>query len=71
MQLAPPDPWTATRDGARHDTCAALAPLEGRIALGSLITRFPRLQLAVPAAEIVRTRGFLMNGLAELPVRLR
>ena len=61
MHLAPPDPWTATGDGARHDTCAALARLEGGIALGSVITPFPRLM----------TLGFLMNGLAELPVRLR
>jgi cytochrome P450 len=57
--------------GVHHCLGAPLARLEGRIALGSLITRFPRLRLAVPAAEIVRTPGFLMNGLAELPVRLR
>ncbi|TWF75930.1 cytochrome P450 [Pseudonocardia hierapolitana] len=57
--------------GVHHCLGAPLARLEGRIALGSLIARFPRLRLAVPAAEITRTPGFMMNGLAELPVRLR
>jgi cytochrome P450 len=57
--------------GVHHCLGAPLARLEGRIALGSLIARFPRLRLAVPAAEITRTPGFLMNGLAALPVRLR
>jgi cytochrome P450 len=50
---------------------APLAQVEGRIALGSLIRRFDRLELGVPAAELARTPGTIMNGLAELPVRLR
>ncbi len=49
---------------------APLAQVEGRIALGSLIQRFDRLELAVPAANLVRTPGLLMNGLITLPVRL-
>jgi cytochrome P450 len=49
---------------------APLAQVEGRIALGSLIRRFERLELAVPAAELARTPGLLMNGLISLPVRL-
>jgi cytochrome P450 len=57
--------------GVHHCLGAPLARLEGRIALGSLIARFPRLRLAVPATEITRTAGFLMNGLAALPVTLR
>jgi cytochrome P450 len=57
--------------GVHHCIGAPLARLEGRIALGSLIARFPDLRLAVPPAEIVRTPGFLMNGLAALPVGLR
>jgi cytochrome P450 len=57
--------------GVHHCLGAPLARLEGRIALGSLIARFPRLRLAVPATEITRTPGFMMNGLAALPVRLR
>ncbi|QYN34197.1 cytochrome P450 [Pseudonocardia sp. DSM 110487] len=57
--------------GVHHCLGAPLARLEGRIAIGGLVTRFPRLRLAVPAAEITRTPGLMMNGLAELPVRLR
>jgi len=49
---------------------APLAQVEGRIALGSLIRRFERLELAVPAADLVRTPGMLMNSLVTLPVRL-
>jgi cytochrome P450 len=56
--------------GIHHCLGAPLARIEARIALGSLLTRFPDLQLAVPAAELVRLPGLLMNGLAELPVRL-
>jgi len=75
-----PDRFDITREppghlafghGVHHCLGAPLARLEGRIALGSLIARFPDLRLAVPPAEIVRTPGFLMNGLAALPVRLR
>ena len=50
---------------------APLAQVEGRIAIGSLIRRFDRLELGVPAAELARTPGTIMNGLATLPVRLR
>jgi cytochrome P450 len=57
--------------GVHHCLGAPLARLEGRIAIGGLVKRFPRLRLAVPAAEITRTPGFMMNGLAGLPVRLR
>jgi cytochrome P450 len=49
---------------------APLAQVEARIALGSLIRRFPGLELAVPAADLVRTPGLLMNSLVTLPVRL-
>jgi cytochrome P450 len=49
---------------------APLALLEGRIAIGSLLGRFPALRLAAPADELVRRPGVLMNGLAALPVAL-
>jgi cytochrome P450 len=49
---------------------APLAQVEGRIALGRLITRFPALELAVPATDLSRTPGLIMNGLLTLPVRL-
>jgi len=63
-------PHLAFGHGIHHCLGAPLARIEARIALGSLLTRFPDLQLAVPAAELVRLPGLLMNGLAELPVRL-
>lgn len=49
---------------------APLAQVEGRIALGGLISRFAGLELATPAADLRRTPGLLMNGLRTLPVRL-
>jgi cytochrome P450 len=73
LDITRPEPaaHVAFGHGVHHCIGAPLARLEGRIALGRLIARFPRLRLAVPAAEITRTPGFLMNGLATLPVRLR
>jgi cytochrome P450 len=56
--------------GVHHCLGAPLARLEGRIALGTLIGRYPGLRLAVPADDLVRPPSFLMNGLAALPVLL-
>jgi cytochrome P450 len=64
-----PAPHLAFGYGIHHCLGAPLARIEARIALGSLLARFPDLQLAVPAAELVRFPGLLMNGLAALPVR--
>jgi len=69
LDLSRPDPsHLAFGHGIHHCLGAPLARLEGRIALGSLIERFPRLRLAVPAADLARAPGVLMNGLVELPV---
>ena len=65
----PASPHLAFGHGIHHCLGAPLARIEARVALGSLIARFPRLRLAVPAAELVRLPGLLMNGLAALPVR--
>jgi cytochrome P450 len=56
--------------GIHHCLGAPLARLEGRIALGTLLARFPHLRPAVPADALVRTPGLLMNGFAALPVLL-
>ena len=48
---------------------AALARLEGRIAIGALLARYPTLRLAVPADELRWRHGMLIRGLTELPVR--
>jgi cytochrome P450 len=56
--------------GIHHCLGAPLARLEARIALGSLVARFHDLRLAVPAEDLTRTPGLLMNGLVALPVQL-
>jgi cytochrome P450 len=65
------NPHLAFGHGIHHCLGAPLARMEGRIALGTLLTRFPRLRLAVPADQLTRTPGVLMNGLTALPVLLR
>jgi cytochrome P450 len=54
--------------GVHHCLGAALARLEGRIALGSLLARLPDLRLAVPVAGLRWRPSVLMHGLATLPV---
>ncbi|MEV0708360.1 cytochrome P450 family protein [Nocardia aurea] len=49
---------------------AALARLEGGIALPALFARFPRLQLATPVEEIHNLPVLTQNDLAAFPVRL-
>ena len=56
--------------GIHHCLGAPLARLEGRIALGTLLARFPQLRLTAPPDTLVRTPGLLMNGFAALPVLL-
>lgn len=57
--------------GLHHCLGAPLARLEGRIAVGSLLTCFPRLRLAVPAEHLTWRPNVLINGLDTLPVILR
>jgi cytochrome P450 len=66
----PETPHLAFGHGIHRCVGAPLAQVEGRIALGSLIRRFDGLELAVPAAKLVRAPGLLMNGLLRLPVRV-
>jgi cytochrome P450 len=47
-----------------------LARTEARIVLHTLFDRFPRLRLAVPAEDLTRLPGVIMNGLSALPVHL-
>jgi cytochrome P450 len=44
--------------------------MEAEVALGALLTRFPRISLAVPPEELRWRPVSLMNGLESLPVRL-
>ncbi|MFC5155854.1 cytochrome P450 [Streptomyces amakusaensis] len=57
--------------GAHYCLGAPLARMEAEIALESLFTRFPELELAVPEAELPRHASFVGNSVSELPVRLR
>jgi cytochrome P450 len=50
---------------------APLAKAEAAIALRAVLTRFPRLSLAVPPDELVWRRTRLVRGLASLPVLTR
>jgi cytochrome P450 len=65
------NPHLAFGHGIHHCLGAPLARLEGRIALGTLLARFPQLRLAVPVEQLIRRPGVLLNGLATLPVILR
>ena len=47
---------------------ASLARMEGEIAIGALLRRFPRLELA---AEPVRATTFTLRGLSSLRVAIR
>jgi hypothetical protein len=49
---------------------ASLARLEGEVALGALLDRFPRLSSAVPLAELTYRHSVLVHALKSLPVRL-
>ena len=78
-RVADPDTFDPTRadlphlafgHGVHHCIGAPLARLETRIALGSLLARFPDLRLAVPAEDLWWRPNVLMHGLAALPVHL-
>jgi cytochrome P450 len=76
-RFADPDAVDLTRDTRQHVAfgqgihyClgAPLARLEGQIAIGSLIQRFPNLRLKVPAESLMWKPGMVLPGLAQLPV---
>lgn len=57
--------------GIHYCLGAPLARLEGEVAIGALITRFPRLALAVPESSLRWRASSLIHGLEALPLRLR
>jgi cytochrome P450 len=79
LRFADPDRLDVGRDAGGHVAfghgihyClgAPLARLEGEIAFGSLLARFPALSLAVDPAELRWRPSSLIHGLETLPVRL-
>ena len=77
--FADPDRLDVTRAENRHVAfgmgphyClgAPLARMEGRVAIGALIERFPGLRLAVPAEQLRWRPGAFLRGLSALPVIL-
>jgi cytochrome P450 len=65
-----PNQHLALGNGAHFCLGAQLARIELQEALHALLERFPAMRLSVPAEELP-WRRVLVNGLAELPVRLR
>ncbi|HEV2781326.1 MAG TPA: cytochrome P450 [Actinophytocola sp.] len=79
-RFADPDRLDVTRDASGHlafghgvHFClgAPLARLEGQIAIGRLLGRFPDLALATDPAALRWRNSTLLRGLEHLPVRLR
>jgi cytochrome P450 len=75
-----PDVLDLGREPNRHITFAfgshyclgnQLARLEGQIAIGALVRRFPQMQLALPRAELRYKPTQSLRGLRNLPLRLR
>jgi cytochrome P450 len=61
--------YLAFGHGIHHCLGAPLARMEGQLALGSLLRRFPELRLAVPAAlRWGHGDGLVLRGLSGLPV---
>jgi len=56
--------------GIHYCLGAPLARLEGEVAFGGLLSRFPSLALAVEPAELRWRKSSLIHGLEALPVRL-
>ncbi|MFD9739566.1 cytochrome P450 [Umezawaea sp. NPDC059074] len=55
--------------GVHHCVGAPLARMELQVAIGTLLRRFPALELAVPADQVPFKKGRLVRGPKELPVR--
>ena len=64
----PPKQHVAFGHGIHYCLGAPLARLEGEVALGALLRRFPALRFAVPPSELTWKQSVFVRGLATLPV---
>jgi len=64
------NPQIAFGHGIHHCLGAPLARMEGAIAVGSLLRRYPRMALATPGRELDWRVSLVMHGLVTLPVVL-
>ncbi|MGP4020147.1 cytochrome P450 family protein [Saccharopolyspora sp. 5N708] len=65
------NPHLAFGHGPHYCLGASLARMEAEVSLGALLSRFPRLALAVPEEELQWRNSFRNRGLRTLPVTLR
>jgi cytochrome P450 len=65
-----PNRHLAFGQGVHYCVGAALARLEGQIAINTLLRRFPDLRLAVPSQALRRRRALGLRGLVSLPLAL-
>lgn len=65
-----PNPHLAFGDGIHSCIGAPLARLQGRIAIGAMVQRFPRLRLRDPDAPLEFTTSFLSRALKSLPMAI-
>jgi cytochrome P450 len=79
-RIAEPDKFDTGREenphlsfggGVHYCLGARLARVEGEIAIGRLIRRFPAMRLAIPPEEVTRRPLNFLQRLNRLPVRLR
>jgi cytochrome P450 len=63
------NPHVAFGHGPHHCLGAPLARMELQVAIGTLLRRFPSLELAVAADDVEFQQGRLVRGLRALPVR--
>lgn len=65
-----PNPHLAFGDGIHHCAGASLARLEGRIAFSTLLSRFPRLELAQPGVQPPYKGSYFMRGIGSLQMAI-
>ena len=78
-QFADPERFDITRDpndhlafgeGIHYCLGAALARMEGAIAIGAALDRFPRLRLKDPEAPLLYKGSYFLRGLARLDMAI-